>query len=100
MLEWLPVFYAFLWIFGLAGLLATLSFVHWQAGQQGQALLPTLGQPPIRLLIAAGFGLVALGQALSATASWAVGGWALLLVLAGWSGIAAWRGGLSRDDKG
>lgn len=99
MLEWHPVFYSFLWILGLAGLLATISFVQWQAEQAGRAWLPALTQPRVRLLISAGFGLVGLGQALSAPTRWLTGGWGLLLLLALWTGILAWHDGLDRDRQ-
>lgn len=89
--DWFNLFCHFLWLFGLALLLTTLSLVHWQAEQAGKAMPQALTEPVVRLVIALSFFLLALGLALLIEPWGYKAGWLSLLLLATWIGGVAWR---------
>ena len=89
MIDWWGVFVSALWITGLALLLATASIAY--AFAQGQSLRAVLNQLSFHLALIIGLVLFALGMVLSVDTWWERGGWALVLGLTLWDGIAAWR---------
>ena len=89
MIDWWGVFVSALWIMGLALLLATASIAY--AFAQGKSLRSVLSQLSFRLALTIGLALFALGMALSVDTWWERGGWALVMGLSAWDGVAAWR---------
>ena len=99
MINWPYIFYNFLWIIGLALLLATFSLTHWMVEQEHKSFRQYLGEPPYRLLIAASFMLFALGLAfLSQWWGYKIG-WLGVIGLSSWQGILAWQQGFGRRRR-
>jgi hypothetical protein len=91
MIDWVQLFFNFLWLVGLALLLMIVSFVHWQTEQQQRSFWQGLAEPESRLAIAGALVLLGLGRALSAGA-WPYSlSWGVLALAAVWMGGAAWQ---------
>ena len=54
MIQWQSFFFNSLWIFGMAVILASLSFQYWQARSDGLSLKEELGKPPVSNLAVVG----------------------------------------------
>src|SRR5262245_4992635 len=80
-----------LWLTGLALLLATLSFTHWQTLNQNRSFRRFLGEPATRSIIIAGLLLVSLGLTVVAPVWWQKVIWASLLLWSLWQGWLLWE---------
>jgi hypothetical protein len=78
MIQWQPVIFNSLWIFGMAIILAGLSFQYWQARSDGLSLKDELAKPPF--LASLWLGLVCVGAGLAGTSSrpWELVLWSVL----------------------
>ena len=96
MIDWVNVFVAALWIAGLAFLLALLSLAR---SSREQSTRQVLSQPAFRVGTAGGIALVALGMFLSIEVAWEQPGWAIVIVLSLWEGVAAWQSGCASKRR-
>jgi hypothetical protein len=98
MIEWSVLFHS-LWLSGLSILLAIFSLAHWSARLTDETTRQVLSKPIYRLSIAAGLSLTGLGAMLVVSTWWLKVGWACLVALALWEGLAAWLGDSGEQNR-
>ena len=81
MIPWRSVFFNFLWILGLAVLLADLGFHYWLAQREGSGLRAQFRLPSFQKGAWLGLGLFAVGLAGTVDRAWEVVVWALLALV-------------------
>ncbi len=91
MIDWWTVAISFLWILGLAALLAAFSYTYWLRGLNAASWSQVLSTPFIRLSLALGFALFALGPLVSVGQWLERIGWAGVMVIALWQAVSAWQ---------
>jgi hypothetical protein len=92
MIDWLGVFTNGLWITGLAGMLATVSYYVYVASQQGK-LRAILGSPPFVFYFSVSTVVFCLGVATSGGALWERIAWGVL------AGLFAWQAWQNRKKR-
>lgn len=91
MIDWLNVGVTFTWILGLAALLATCSYAYWLRTFEQTSWGQVFATSFLRLSIALGLALVALGVLLSVGEWWERIAWAVVAVIAAWQTVRAWQ---------
>lgn len=99
MIDWWGVFHNFLWVLGLAVVLAALSMAHHEAGVEQVRLRQKLNGLGFQLPFAIGMMLFCLGLLFSGRTWWEKVLWALLVALCAGQAIRLWRHG-RMDGKG
>ncbi len=70
MIDWQSVVSNAFWIFGLAVILAGLSYYYWLSEQLGRPLGEVLSKPPFLIVVMGGLLLVGIGLTLTADSLW------------------------------
>lgn len=90
MIDWYGVGANALWIIGVAGLLAILSFSYWTGQVHAVAWRQVISTAGSRASLSAALFVLACGLALSVGVIWQAVGWGLVSVVALYQGILAW----------
>ena len=93
MIDWFGVFHNALWIFGLAIVLAALSYADWRR----RLVVPpvsfrqALAEPGFQAAVSLGFTLFCAGLALGSAVWWQIAAWAALGLFFAWNGLTCLR---------
>ena len=93
MINWFGVFHNALWIFGLAVVLAALSYADWRRrlAVPRVSFRKALAEPGFQAAVSLGFTLFCAGLALSSTVWWQIAAWAALGLFFVWNGLTCLR---------
>ena len=93
MIDWYGVFHNALWIFGLAIVLAALSYADWRRrlASPRVSFRKALSEPGFQAAVSLGFTLFCAGLALGSTVWWQIVAWAALALFFVWNGLTCLR---------
>ena len=93
MIDWFGVFYNALWIFGLAIVLAALSYADWRRrlAVQKESFRHALSEPGLQAAVSLGFTLFCAGLALGSAVWWQIAAWVALGLFFAWNGLTCLR---------
>ena len=93
MIDWFAVLHNALWIFGLAIVLAALSYADWRR----RLVVPpvsfrqALAEPGFQAAVSLGFTLFCAGLALGSAVWWQIAAWVALGLFFAWNGLTCLR---------
>ena len=93
MIDWFGVFYNALWIFGLAIVLAALSYGDWRRrlAVQKESFRHALAGPGLQAAVSLGFTFFCAGLALGSAVWWQIAAWVALGLFFAWNGLTCLR---------
>ena len=93
MIDWFGVFHNALWIFGLAIVLAALSYADWRRRLvvQRVSFRQALAEPGFQAAVSLGFTLFCAGLALGSAVWWQIAAWVALGLFFAWNGLTCLR---------
>ena len=93
MIDWFGVFHNALWVFGLAIVLAALSYADWRRRLvvQRVSFRQALAEPGFQAAVSLGFTLFCAGLALGSAVWWQIAAWAALGLFFAWNGLTCLR---------
>ena len=91
MINWTSIGTGALWITGLAIILATISYAHWQARERGERLRAVLGVFGCQVALDFGMVLLCTGLFFTARSTWERLAWAALALLSAASAVGQWH---------
>lgn len=91
MINWQSVIFNSFWIFGLAIILAALSYYYWQADQEGNRLRTELGGLGFQRVLWIGLVFIGIGLAGTSSHLWEIILWGLVTLIAIVSLLVSYR---------
>ena len=93
MIDWFGVFYNALWIFGLAIVLAALSYGDWRRrlAVPKESFRHALAEPGLQAAVSLGFTFFCAGLALGSAVWWQIAAWVALGLFFAWNGLTCLR---------
>jgi hypothetical protein len=91
-INWLQALFNLLWLFGLALILAALSYADWLAHARGVRTRQLLGTPSFQRPFSTGMSLISLGLFFLSRGWFEHILWAAFTILFTWQSWSMWRG--------